>query len=38
MDKARRHGWFGTVNTLDSMRRVFETFEKRKMIPPIASV
>jgi hypothetical protein len=35
MDKARRYGWFGTVNTIESMRHVFDTFEETKMIPPL---
>ena len=35
MDKARRFGWHGHVDTMDSMREVFEKFVEFKMIPPM---
>lgn len=35
MDKARKFGWHGHVNTLDSMHAVFEKFVEYKMIPPM---
>lgn len=37
MDKARKFGWHGQVDTLDSMREVFEKFVDFKMMPPMAS-
>lgn len=36
MDKARRFGWHGHVDTMESMRDVFERFVEFKMIPPMS--
>lgn len=35
MDKARRYGWHGHVDTMESMRGVFERFVGEGMIPPM---
>lgn len=35
MDKARRFGWHGHVDSIEAMRKVFEKFAEYKMIPPL---
>ena len=35
MDKARRFGWHGHVDSLEAMRRVLDDFVEFKMIPPL---
>ncbi|RDW85276.1 hypothetical protein BP6252_02866 [Coleophoma cylindrospora] len=37
MDKARKLGWHGYVDSVESMRQAFETFAELRMIPPIPS-
>ncbi|KEF62519.1 uncharacterized protein A1O9_00492 [Exophiala aquamarina CBS 119918] len=34
MNKARKFGWHGYVDSIESMRAVFEKFAEMKMIPP----
>ncbi|KAK3716889.1 hypothetical protein LTR37_006239 [Vermiconidia calcicola] len=36
MDKARKFGWHGHVDTHESMREVFDNFVAFKMIPPMS--
>ncbi|KAI9818197.1 MAG: hypothetical protein M1827_000822 [Pycnora praestabilis] len=38
MDKAKKLGWFGYVNTFEAIQEVFEEFEKLKMTPPLRKV
>jgi hypothetical protein len=35
MNKARKLGWHGFVDSAECIREVFEDFVKLKMIPPI---
>lgn len=35
MDKARRLGFFGTVNSCDSMLQVIQEYVDLKMMPPL---
>ncbi|KAF2493321.1 NAD(P)-binding protein [Lophium mytilinum] len=35
MDKSRKLGWFGTVDTTESIRKVLDEFAELKMIPPV---
>lgn len=35
MDKARKYGWHGHVDSIESMKEVFERFVETKMIPPL---
>nr|KMM69946.1 aldo-keto reductase family protein [Coccidioides posadasii RMSCC 3488] len=35
MDKAHKLGFFGTVDTVESMRKVLEEFAELKMLPPL---
>ena len=35
MDKARKFGWHGQVDTIESMEYVFEKYVEYKMIPPM---
>jgi len=37
MDKSRKLGWFGTVDTTESIREVLDEFAELKMIPPVPS-
>lgn len=34
MNKARKFGWHGYVDSIESLRAVFEKFTEMKMIPP----
>jgi hypothetical protein len=35
MDKAKKLGWNGTVDSVESFRSVLEEFVELKMLPPI---
>lgn len=35
MNKARKFGWNGHVDSIESMHAVFEKFVEMKMIPPL---
>ena len=35
MDKAKKLGWNGTVDSVESFREVLEEFVELKMLPPI---
>lgn len=34
-DKSRKFGWFGHVDSIESMHEVFEKLAQMKMIPPM---
>ena len=38
MDKSRKLGWHGMVDTSESFLEVFDDFAKLKMIPPVPKV
>ncbi|SMQ49453.1 unnamed protein product [Zymoseptoria tritici ST99CH_3D7] len=38
MDKARKHGWHGFVDSSEAILEVFQDFERLKMIPPVPLV
>ena len=38
MDKSRKLGWHGFVDTSESLLDVFEDLAKLKMIPPVPKV
>ncbi|OAG43082.1 hypothetical protein AYO21_02701 [Fonsecaea monophora] len=35
MDKARKFGWHGTVDSIESIHAVFKNFTEMKMLPPL---
>ena len=38
MDKAKKLGWFGFVDSSESLLEVFDDLAKLKMIPPVPKV
>jgi len=38
MDKARKLGWHGFVDSNESLLEVFDDFAKIKMLPPVPKV
>lgn len=38
MDKSRKLGWHGFVDSSEAMLNVFQDFAKLKMVPPIPMV
>lgn len=35
MDKSHKLGWYGTVDSVESIRKVLEEFVELKMLPPL---